>query len=816
MNRSLVLRRLCWKEFRQLWPLVLMLAVIGLLFQILISLSNPSHTDDLTRNLFFSGLPGLFAAGVGALLVGQERDTRTLYWMASLPILRQDIIRVKFFAAIVGLASVWIISFALYVISNSVSRIGQIVFPYEIDISYGILYSIFLLTVSFATAWAIRSTFVGLLALVGITLAYTLATNWVSLPKTSDVFTSVILILASAVALWFGWLAALRALAPTSPARFPQRAAEGTSFFDRSIVDRRTVQTPWSALIWQFAAQSRAMLFGLALLFFIPLLPFSFEPKQNDSQGLSGMGGLTGMGLVIAFVSVSWLGVVTFQGDNLHQRIRFLSDRGIPPKIIWLTRQTVPIGLLIVGILSMAIIAAYTLPWSRSGGQSQSIGLLVLITSGLMWTVYSVTQWMSQVIRSPVIAAILGPVVAGLSLAYGTFAFETLETPIWVMALATSVPMIASWRMTRHWMDFRIGKSFWFEHAGWLALAVLLPAIPFFIVYFTYPSMPRSEWATFSSDAYRTRPNNRQPIEIHLLTKRETFREVFGTESEMLGVPGMEDASIGDEVAGGAGGMLAIGEPSELNQLPEKATFTEERELQLAFIEQQLSAIDKTMPLSAYVVTKRLMGEAMLARAQMQESRTTEELLKRYQRTIRSILRIVQGARSSSNLKAQQVADQYEAWLVQELQSPGTDSFLGPELRAVAITQLGDKAGRQNARYRALVVDWAKSQATSRSTPDHTLGDYSIPTSGNGTRLISKRHVSTVAWRMKQYLKASDGEARNQAKEALAREWNVPATQFGSTATPYSMNPGSGAPWTNWFGDWEKQADAYSLGDASK
>ncbi len=809
MNRRLVLKRLCWKEFRQLWPLIVMLAVIGLLFQVLVLISDPSSTN-LLRNLLFLGLPGLFAAGVGALLVGQERDSRTLHWMASLPILKQDIIRVKYLAAIVGLASVWIVSFVLYVVSNSVSRIGQNVFPYEVDISYGILYSIFLLTVSFATAWAIRSTFVGLLALAGIALAYTLATNLVSIPKIADVFTSVALISVSAVALWIGWLAALNALAPASPSRFAQRAVEGISFFDRSIVDHRTVQSPWSALIWQFAAQNRAMLFGLALLFFIPLLIFSLDPTHNHPPGLAVTG------FVFAFVSISWLGVVTFQGDNLHQRIRFLSDRGIAPKTIWLTRQTVPIGILIVGILTLAILAAYTMPSARNSNRSQSIGLLVLITSCLMWTIYSVTQWMSQVVRSPVIAAILGPVVAGLSLAYGAFALDTLETPIWILALATFIPMIASWRMTRHWMDFRMGKSFWFEHTGWLALAVILPAIPFFIVYCTYPSMPRSEWVTFSADARRMSANNRNPIEINLLTKKETFGDL-GSASDILGLPGMgggvDDAEM---AAGGAAGMVAVGEPSELYELPEKTTLAEERELQLEFIERQLSAVDNAMPLSAYIVGKRLMGEAMLARARMQDDGTTEELLQRYQRTIRSILRIIRGARSTSNLKTQQVADEYEAWLVQELRLPGTDSFLGSELLAAAITQLGDKAGRQNARYRALVADWAKSQASSRSSPDHTLGGYTIPTTGSGTRLISKRHVSTVAWRMKQYLMASDVEARNQAKKALAREWNVPGSQFGWTATPYSMNSGSGAPWTNWFGDWERQADAYALGDATK
>jgi len=108
-----------------------------------------------------------------------------------------------------------------------------------------------------------------------------------------------------------------------------------------------------------------------------------------------------------------------------------------------------------------------------------------------------------------------------------------------------------------------------------------------------------------------------------------------------------------------------------------------------------------------------------------------------------------------------------------------------------------------------------KSQVSSRSTPDHTLGGYSIPTNGNGTRLISKRHVSTVAWRMKQYLMANELTVRSQAKEALAREWNEPISLFGSKSTPYSMNPGNGAPWTHWFGDWERQADAFAIGDAS-
>ena len=808
MNRSLVLRRLCWKEFRQLWPLVVMLAAIGLVFQLLLLMSVYPRDQSGLQNLIFLGLPGLFAAGVGALLVGQERDNRTLYWMASLPILRQDIIRVKFVAGIVGLASVWSVSFVLCLVSNGLSSLKP-----EVDVTYGILYSIFLLFVSFATAWTFRSTFVGLLVLVGVAMSYTLTTQILIPLKSSDFLTAITLVATSAVALWLGWIAALHALAPTTSTRFSQRTISGVSFFDRSIVDRRSIQTPWSALTWQFAAQNRAMLVGLILLFLLPICIGGAIAIVFDRPGSSSVviEAFPALGFIISFVSVSWLGVVTFQGDNINQRIRFLSDRGISPRTVWLTRQTVPMGMLVFGVIALGVVAACTIFWAPRLGPPPGLGLLLVGASGLMWTVYSSTQWMSQIVRSPVISAIIAPVIGCLPFAYGAFAMETLESPIWILAITTCIPMIASFRMTRHWMDSKMGKRFWLEHGGWLALAILLPAIPFLIVFSTYPSMPASEWKAFSADANRFSPYNRQPTEINQLVSKDPAQ-----------VAADMDLDNENELAEVNIGMVGYGKQ---NVLPQNLTLAQERELQLEFIERQLHSVDKLAPVSAYYAGQRLMGEAMLVRARMQDDGVSEELLKRYQRSIRSIIRIIEGTRVTPHLAAQQIADRYEAWLVKELQSQGASEFFGTELRHAAETQLGDKAGRQDARYRALVVDWSASQSLaqakakkkSNSAPDHTLGDYSIPTNGNGTRLISKRHVSTVAWRMKQYLMANDSATMNQAKEALAREWNVPATEFGFTATTFSASTGSriNAPWIFWFGDWEKQANAYASSNPS-
>ena len=322
MNRSVALRRLCWKEYRQLWPLIVMLAPIALVLQALILDMNTLEREPKAM-AFFRGIPCLFAAGVGALLVSQEKDNRTLYWMASLPILKQDIIRVKFLAGIVGLAAVWGISCVILLVTNGSLPFFRKVYTQDIDLTYGVLYSLFLLVVSFATAWSFRSTFVGLLALVGVALAFTLSTNLLIPARAWDAVLWLTLIAASVIALGVGWNSAIRTLSPTTPRRSSSRDIEGASFFERTIVDKRTIQTPWSALIWQFGAQNRAILSGLTALFLISLFICSatFNPDIHSASP-----NILGACIFIAFIAVSWLGVVTFQGDNHSQRIRFLFE----------------------------------------------------------------------------------------------------------------------------------------------------------------------------------------------------------------------------------------------------------------------------------------------------------------------------------------------------------------------------------------------------------------------------------------------------------------------------------------------------------
>ncbi len=798
MDRSLVIRRLCWKEYRQLWPLIAMLAVMGFLLQFFLAINRFGNEGATLPLYFFYGLPGLFAAGVGALLVGQEKESRTLYWIASLPIYKQDIIRIKFLAGFAGLVAVWILSFVMMLLTGGLSNEFGTISMAEIDLAQAVLYSIFLLVLGFATAWGFRSTFVGLLVLVGVALAYTFASNSILEPLAVN---TLALLVASFIAIGVGWVYALRALSPITPTFFSAGAIQKSTYFERSIVDKRAIQTPWSALIWQFTAQNRAMLLGISAIFLISLLSCCVEINKSDADRVRQADFYDILPFVLtAILAISWLGTVAFQGDNLNQRIRFLADRGVAPRIVWTSRQIVPIAMLILAAIILAVAATGSLIWSGQLRNFPQFGLSTLIAMGSMWAIYSVTQWTSQIIRSPVIAAILAPVVTFVVFIYGSTAFEMFETPIWLFGIVTFIPLVATYRMTRNWMDSKMGKRFWLEHIGWLALSVLIPMVPFLIVWATYPSMPGSVWAEFVNEISKHQRTNRRSVEITLLSPP---RKSSNPRNASENIGGM-DGSMGSTNAD-------LDEPVVQNQLPIDPTMEQERLLQWNFIERQLKSLDEATPLSeSYLVMRRLMGDAMIARIHMEDDGTTEKLLERYQRNITGIIRIIRGVRLGTNLKTQLAADRYEAWLVQEVQREGAKKRLGEANWSDAIAQLSNSANRKESRFRALCLDFnlAYSARYSRIRSDHTLGGYSIPTDRSGTRLISSRHVATVAWHLKQLLDAKDESELKQAKETVALDWDISVSQIGMTATPYINNQRFAFPCHLWHGDWEKQAAA--------
>ena len=316
--------------------------------------------------------------------------------------------------------------------------------------------------------------------------------------------------------------------------------------------------------------------------------------------------------------------------------------------------------------------------------------------------------------------------------------------------------------------------------------------------------MPGSVWAEFANEILIHQRANRRSVEITLLSPPPKSSNQGKASENIGGMDGGMDGGMGSTNAD-------LDEPIVQNQLPIDPTWEQERLLQWNFIERQMKSLDEATPLSeSYLVMRRLMGDAMIARIHMDDDGATEKLLERYQRNIAVIIRIIRGVRLGTNLKTQLAADRYEAWLVQEVQREGAKERLGEANWSAAIAQLSNTAKRKESRFRALCLDFhlAYSARYRRIRTDHTLGGYSIPTDRSGTRLISSRHVATVAWHLKQLLDANDESELMQAKETVALDWGISISELGMTATPYIYNQRLAFPCHLWHGDWEKQAAA--------
>jgi uncharacterized membrane protein YhaH (DUF805 family) len=87
-TRSAWVPPLLWKEIRQVIPLItaVLLGGFGLLLMILVLsalTSKRSFSFDRSYWYLFLSMPMMYATGVGIMLVGTEKESRSLQWMRS-------------------------------------------------------------------------------------------------------------------------------------------------------------------------------------------------------------------------------------------------------------------------------------------------------------------------------------------------------------------------------------------------------------------------------------------------------------------------------------------------------------------------------------------------------------------------------------------------------------------------------------------------------------------------------------------------------------------------------------------------------------
>jgi len=548
---------LVWKEYRTGRAFWLAMAAMGLLAQAGVAWAH--QPADRTWWLYEIALmiSAGFAVGIGGTLFAVEHEERTFGLLRVLPVQAKELGSAKLLCAVIGLCSLLL---ALWLTAGALAG-WQALSPRDA----GRLWGLWGLACAEGLAWGILCSLVirsPLRATVVAVLAVTLAIQAaVTLTKTHNLLEIAsyveaiplrlfLLALVVAADVWLlpRWLAG----------QFPQSIAWGRT--RKPSVQTKIAggwQSPapsWAAplgrLMWQAwceAVGSAWWLVGLGLasvlvcaavlaLLLYEVLDFGqvyVQPPIVDGSRLIPLFAL------IPFVLMTALfGSLTFSLDPMW-RARFLAERGVSPRLVWLSRQIVWGGWLL-GLLAIALVLT-VVPWllpppvlseARSpwlswdlSPQGKSLRFFtadlqiqesffrlgnedLAINAWLVWSMlfstYCVSQLMSLMVRRRLLAAVFAIVVGCLVAAWAYLMFLLDVSWLWSVLPVGIACLMATWLRAPSWLFARSGLR------GWMGpMAVIVAALAGIAV-----AIPRYRVDEIPTIAVGWPPQDRSPADV--------------------------------------------------------------------------------------------------------------------------------------------------------------------------------------------------------------------------------------------------------------------------------------------------------------
>ncbi|MDP1564495.1 MAG: hypothetical protein Q8M16_24200, partial [Pirellulaceae bacterium] len=759
-NLKLMRWRLLGKELRQLLPVFAAtpVALVAFLFLVpTIGKLSPIRSG-LPWELAYQ-LPGVvFSLGAVGLLVCQEKEQRSLTWLAALPIRALDIVYGKLWAGIVGVILVWSASVLTSVLL-------QPFFPVENDISQWLLclvVDLYILIVGLAIVWRLESTFASiflLLVMAFVPAGVAQGIDNIIFPGArvaaqSDFNTHVLLwicyLTLGIVALFLVRRWGLRALTAT-----PTYAAD----FDRawlpyrvssSIPKRRHLMSPSTGLTWQMLRQNSWALaaIGVVFLFSLGQLAANWLDHSNTIA-------------LIAALAASWLGVLTFGGDAFKHQIRFLAERGVSPAKVWWTRHLVPLSMLsMYGILALAvatlvlnkqIVPQLSLQPRNYPITMANLFFLLMATLAFLLAVYSVSQWVGQRFQSVILAIVVIPPIAISTVAFTMTLLHWLGIETMFVGVLAIFPLVGTWWSMPAWMDRRLGFRSSVAQLGGAAAVVTL-------VLGTLIAWPH------------VMPLNINPViaaEMHEFNVAQMRELIEGTRRSSYRNSVAPRLSIDDEAV-------------RLKEDFRTSLF------------QDLSRVEQDLALSEYAVdiylyqTDGFLLES-LAELVPHWNIETAERTELFNRVLRAHVQLLRRLRQNCRIPEQEIADIGEIWLLQQLLRPESNKMIEDQLYNEMVTYLADDGARQNARRRALVVArWELEQtevSAWQSNAPLEIAGLSVPWVLNGVTAASRnRQQNQKALELIEDLWVLAGkpyQTHDETLKRLAQNRQTPAINYG-------------------------------------
>jgi len=232
-------------------------------------------------------------------------------------------------------------------------------------------------------------------------------------------------------------------------------------------------------LVWQHLRQSAAMLAILsamvAPLCLIGFWLWAFVLTSLRGARPIGVGRDFGLALAVmaATIAVPLAGASVFLGDQRQRGFRFLTERGVSPRQLWLSRQVVwavPVLLWTVLIFPVSLLPAVM----HSGPPGEAV-VLIAAAFGFLVLAYPAGQLCSMLFSSGILAGFFS-VALTLLVCIWTGLMVGLGVPwLWSVAPIPVVLLLATWVRTPSWLLERNTLRAWLPTV--LTLAVPAAAI---------------------------------------------------------------------------------------------------------------------------------------------------------------------------------------------------------------------------------------------------------------------------------------------------------------------------------------------------
>lgn len=511
MTTRSIFWRLFWKEYRlqrALW-----IAMTALTAVVILSLfAFASHQMGSPPGYWFIaayGLPPFFLLGCGASLFAGERESGTYQFQRALPVSAWRVFAAKIAFALVGVVAMFVATWMLALClsgeippHNHCKMLGTAsLFGLEMFL-WTVFFSLLSRRVLVAAIFGVTA------ASLSINLFFPLVAVKPSLESYWTlyyVYRAVVAAILAVVDVWLGvrWFHNRRdpyAQADTTSLEESTPAQTAASFASLQYIGQWTLL---SRLVWQHWRQSwRTMAVILAML-----IPLSFMSVEGF-RGLivwpvtgwldRSIDPLSYLAAFLVLASIPLLGTTAFMADQRRRGFRFLTDRGAPPKRVWLSRLVIlfaictlaAVILLVVNLAGSVILtdelrrfaadSSQLFPpgvWSFAKAMNVAFLALGYIVLGL-----SVGQFCSMFLRSNLLAGLFSIVLTAILVAWSALMWFWEVPWLWSVVPIPLVLLLATRVRARDWLLERNTPRAWLRTAA----ATLLPAIALFVAVPSY------------------------------------------------------------------------------------------------------------------------------------------------------------------------------------------------------------------------------------------------------------------------------------------------------------------------------------------